>query len=389
MRLANFGSTLRDQKANKNLGFANSVVPICYLLLLGFISIHVYRTPVYSFDSLQYMGNAVLMEEHDPVLVHRIVYSEIDDRIPQIARENMLGHEVGAPVDQNRSLQERATNPYRFAQFFPCFAIRPMYNMVLYLVSKTGLGLVRAGILISASSHYFLGILIFWWLIKYVSDFAAFCIGIMTMVSPPLMELGRENTSDGLASLIAFAALYLIFQSRNLLPGLILLLASIYFRTDFVVLAGPVLLALCWERRLAFWQGAILSGTALASVFLINHFAGDYGLRMLYYRNFIGTPSAPGEMTVTFSFRDYLVAFRSGITLMANRFFIPFLLLGTVGVALRSRLWVIGAITTGYVMLHFIVLPNWDERWFSIFYLTMVVCAATVRMQGSTIEDSG
>jgi hypothetical protein len=30
----------------------------------------------------------------------------------------MLGHEVGAPADQNRSLQERATNPNRFAQFF-------------------------------------------------------------------------------------------------------------------------------------------------------------------------------------------------------------------------------------------------------------------------------
>jgi hypothetical protein len=60
---------------------------------------------------------------------------------------------------------------------------------------------------------------------------------------------------------------------------------------------------------------------------MINYFAGDYGLRMLYYRNFIGTPSAPGEMTVTFSFRDYLVAFRSGITLMTNRFF-PFLLSG-------------------------------------------------------------
>jgi len=147
-------------------------------------------------------------------------------------------------------------------------------------------------------------------------------------------------------------------------------------------------LALCWERRLGFWQGAILSGTALASVFMINHFAGDYGLRMLYYRNFIGTPSAPGEMTATFSFGDYLVAFRSGITLMANRFFIPFLLLGTVGVALRSRLWVIGAISTAYVVLHFVVLPNWDERWFCIFYLTMVLCAATVQIQGSMVEHS-
>jgi hypothetical protein len=170
-----------------------------------------------------------------------------------------------------------------------------------------------------------------------------------------------------------FTALYLIFQSRNLLPDLVLLLASIYFRTDFIVLAGPVLFALCWERRLAFWQGAILSGTALASVFMINYFAGDYGLRMLYYRNFIGTPSAPGEMTVTFSFRDYLVAFRSGITLMTNRFF-PFLLLGTVAVALRSRLWVNGAITTAYVVLHFVVLPNFASAGFA-FLSDEVLCA--------------
>jgi len=93
-------------------------------------------------------------------------------------------------------------------------------------------------------------------------------------------------------------------------------------------------------------------------------------------------------MTATFSFGDYLVAFRSGITLMANRFFIPFLLLGTVGVALRSRLWVIGAISTAYVVLHFVVLPNCDERWFCIFYLTMVLCAATVQIQGSMVEHS-
>src|SRR5262244_1220144 len=84
--------------------------------------------------------------------------SNYDDRIRRIARENMLGHQVGAPEDQNKSLQERATNPYHYAEFLPCFAIRPMYNMVLYLVSKLGLGLVRAGVLISATSHFLLGI---------------------------------------------------------------------------------------------------------------------------------------------------------------------------------------------------------------------------------------
>jgi hypothetical protein len=29
------------------------------------------------------------------------------------------------------------------------------------------------------------------------------------------------------------------------------------------------------------------------------------------------------------------------------------------------------------VCLHFIVLPNWQERWFGVFYLAMGVCAAS------------
>lgn len=104
------------------------------------------------------------------------------------------------------------------------------------------------------------------------------------------------------------------------MTGMALLLASIYFRTDFVVLAGPVILA-CWlQKRLDLWKAAVLSLIAVASVLCINYFAGDYGIKMLYYRNFVGVPIAPGEMTVQFSFRDYVAAFRSGITLAANSF---------------------------------------------------------------------
>jgi hypothetical protein len=253
-----------------------------------------------------------------------------------------------------------------------------MYNMVLYLMAKVGMGLVRAGILISTASYFLLGILLFLWLTRYLACFPAICVALLTMITPPMMQLGRENTSDGLASLIAFSALYFIFQNRKLLPGLVLLLSSIFFRTDFVVLTGPVIFALWWHRRIAFWQAGVLSVLAVASVLTINHFAGDYGLQMLYYRNFVGTPMAPAEMVVNFSLRDYLTAFRSGITLAAAKFFIPFMLLGAIGFVLRSRLWVVAAVATAYVVLHFVVLPNWDERWFGVFYLAMSLCAATV-----------
>ncbi|MGO8795527.1 MAG: hypothetical protein ACLQLC_11945 [Candidatus Sulfotelmatobacter sp.] len=209
-------------------------------------------------------------------------------------------------------------------------------------------------------------------------DFAvhALAFSLLLMISPPLLELGRDTTSDALATLVAFAALYLIFERQRLLSGMALLLASLYFRTDFLVLAGPVLLA-CWlERRVQFWKAGVLALLAVGCVLGINHFAGDYGVGMLYYRNFVGVPTAPGEMTVHLSFREYLSAFKFGVTLVMESFFLPFLLLGMIGM-LSKRTRVFFAVALGYVLLHFLVPPNSEERWFGLFYLAMGVCAAT------------
>lgn len=347
-----------------------------YVAFLGGIAIHLYRKPVYSMDSIQYMGNALLMQERDPVLIHRRVYTEIQRFVPRVEREGLLGYEPGAPEDLNKSRQERATNAARFAEFLPLFAIRPLYNQTLWLVSRMGLGLVRAGIFISVLSYFCLGLLTFVWLGRYVSRGITLAFSILLMISSPLMTLGRETTADALATLVAFAALYLIFEKRKLLPGMTLLLASIYFRTDFVVLAGSVIL-LCWlEKRLELWKAGVLSVVAAASVLCINHFSGDYGVGMLYYRNFTGVPVAPGEMTVHLSLSGYLSAFRAGITLMMESFFLPFLSLGAVGIVSR-RMRGLFAVTLAYVSLHFLVLPNWQERWFGVFYLCMGVCAAT------------
>jgi hypothetical protein len=295
--------------------------------------------------------------------------------VPTAALRGLLGEEPTSPADQNRSRQERARNPRIFAEFLPLFAIRPLYNQTLWLLSKSGLGLVRSAILISVASYFAIGVMLLVWIRRYTGMALGAAISFLLMISPPLTEIGRDLTSDGLSTLVAFASLFLIFEKRRLAPGLVLLLASIFFRTDFVVLAGPVLLVCWWEKRLALLQAGGLLVLALASVLAINHFAGDYGIQMLYYRNFVSVPVAPGEVIVHFSFRDYLSAFRSGITLAVNSFFLPFLLLGMVGLA-SSRLRTLFGVTLGYVILHFLVLPNWQERWVAIFYLCCGVGAA-------------
>ncbi len=350
---------------------------LVYLLILIAVSIHLYRTPIYDMDSIQYMGNALLMEERDMGRIHERVYDQVQRFVPQKPREDLLGHEVGASEGQNKSRQARAANASTFAEFLPLFAIRPLYNQTLWLVSKSGMGLVRSGILISVVSYFLLGILAFVWSAKYMTRWFAAAFSILLMISPPLMSLGRDTTADAPATLVAFSSLYVIFERQGLFPGMILLLACIYFRTDFVVLAGPVIMA-CWvERRIELWKAGVLALVAVASVLCINHFAGDYGIAMLYYRNFVGVPIAPGEMTVHLSLKDYFSALRGGITLMMESFFLPFLLLGVGSVFLR-RTRGLFCVALAYVLLHFLVLPNWQERWFGVFYLTMGVCAAVL-----------
>ena len=355
------------------------IVFCLYLTALLLASVHLYLSPIYDMDFVQYMGNALLMEERDPVRLHQRVYLELRQRVPRPALEDLLGNEIGVSEDQNQSRQERATNAYRYAEFLPLFAIRPLYNQLLYVTSKTGLGLIRAGILISIASYFLIGVLLFVWLRAYTTPLQSLILSLLCMLSPPFTATGRDLTSDALASLVAFASLYLIFERRAMAPGILALLASIYFRTDFVVLAAPVILALWLERRLSLWQAAVLSGVGVASVLCINHFAGDYGIGMLYYRNFTGTPIAPAEMAVKLSLHDYTSAARSGVTRVMMSFFVPFLLIGAIGQRGRQFMalfWV----TLAYVALHYLILPNWQERWVVIFYLAAVVCAAMPRL---------
>ena len=363
----------------RNLMTKRLILPALYIVAISALAVHLYHTPVYAMDVAQYVGNAILMEQTDPVQVHQRVYAEIDRYVPAAARETLLGREEGAPEEQNKSREIRAKDPYTFMEFLPFFAIRPLYNQAIYLLGKTGMGLIPASVLISAISYVLMGILLLVWVSRYLHSQALACLmALLVMISYPFTLAGRTTGSDGLATVVAFFALYLISETKALTAGLALLLVSIYIRTDNVVLAGLVI-AMCWlQHRVDLPKAAVLAALALGSALAINHFAGDYGIKMLYYRNFFGTPIEPAAMVVRLSFHDYLAAVRKGLMLGGEGFFAPFLLLGVGGVLFSKRIRALLIVTTAYVAGHFMVLPNWQERWFLIFYLSMCVAASAV-----------
>jgi hypothetical protein len=365
------------------------VVTAFFVGLLAVLALRIYQKPAFNMDMLGYMANAVVIEDSDPVSIHRKVYNEINLYVPPANRELLFGHDPNAPDYQNASRADRRINPYHFVEYLPCYAIRPVYNELLHLLAKMGFSLVQATRLVSTASYFFLGILIFIWLRGYLDSRYAAAFSLLLMICPPIKELGQLTISDCFSTAVTLASLYLIFERHQFAIGVGILLASIYIRTDNAILAGLVVAVLLMQKQLDFWKAGVLLLVALGSVLVINHFSGDYGMKMLYYRNFIGYPPNPGEFVAQFTPRDYLRAFRSGITGAANGFLFPFLLAGLAGFLRTGNqpLKIVGALMSFYVLLHLILLPNFVDRWFGGYYIAMGLLAASCLRVSARTND--
>jgi len=374
------------------IGISHKIIVLVFLLLLTLLSSHAYVYSLYDMDMMGYIGNAIAMSGATVRQIHDVAYRAVADEVPSGIKEHLLGTDVSGPPTQWQSRQDRAANADHFAEYLPCFAVRPIFNELVYLLHfKLGVGLVRATIVISVVSYWLTGVLVLAWLTRYVGVSRAAICSLFLMLAPPIINLARFNTPDALSCLVSLAALYLIFERKALFLGLTLLLLSVYVRTDNILLVIAVLgYSSFVTGQLEKTKAAVLAAVAVASVILINHYAGDYGLRMLYYRSFVAIPLAPGEFVAPFGRGDYLRALRTAISQTLNGFFPLFVLMGLVGyLARRTQVsQAIAAVTTFYVAGHFVLFPSGQERFWGPFYIVtaMIMTIAAWRQQTPQVD---
>ncbi len=365
------GSSLLKLKALSLIAFA---------LVLSLGAVRAYRYPEYSNDGLSYMANAVAMRGASVEQIHDIVYRAAKAGIPAPAFDHLTGNDTNAPAMENESFRDRATNPYHFAEFLPCFAIRPIFTELVYVLHYWfGVGLLSSIVLIPAASYWLMGCVVLAWLSRYLATEMAVLLSVALMLTPPLWDMPRSTTPDSLSALIVLSAAFLLFEQRKLLPGLILLNASVYVRTDNVILVLLVLAYLSLaESDLRVSHAVVLSLVAIGSVALINHFAGDYGPKMLYYR-IENTPTAIGEFVPSYNIHDYLRDLRMGIAGALHGHYIPFLLMGLVGLLRRRSRAIVGLtiITFVYTAAHLVIYPVPETRYFGLFFAVMGIATAS------------
>ena len=354
---------------------------VAFGLCLTLACLRAYHYPEYSTDGLSYMANAVAIKGASIQVIHDTVYREAMAGIPGPLFKHLTGNDPSEPASESNSFRERAVNPYRFAEFLPCFAIRPVFNQLVYVLHYLlGVGLLKATVLIPVVSYWLMGWLVLAWTWRYVATPWAALISMLLLLSPPLWELARSTTPDALSSLTVLAAMFLLLEQRRLLPGMILLIASVYVRTDNLILVLLALVYLCVaDLGLRVVEAAILSALAVVSVVLINHFSGDYGPKVLYYRSFVEAPIAVGEIVPSFGIYEYLAALKMGISGVLHGPYIPFILMGTVALLRRPSRAVVGvaAVTMGYTATHLVIFPNPETRFFGPFFAAMGLALAS------------
>jgi len=336
--------------------------PILYFGLALFLSIHCYRNSLMDVDLLAYAGNVALADTTNPVSIHTTVYNQ--PLTPHLRGTD--GNDIQAAI-----LRRRASDPYYSALYLPYFSVKPLYVLSMQLAHRLGANVVDASRMISAASYFALAVVI--WM------YTESLLSALILILPETMRLGQINEPDAMSVMLLLFGLWIVFIKRRDL-GVLLLLISIWVRSDNVILCFFVLAYLLIAGRLQWKSAAALALVAMGSVMTISRYG--YGWRELYYHTFLGGDPTGNPV---FGPGDYFRALITGLNLAIHRtvpiFFLLFLVCFTVcrDRNIREVLSLVGLCSVVY----FVVYPSYQPRYYGLFFLTTAIVAVRITSSSS------
>jgi hypothetical protein len=248
---------------------------LTYLILMAIVSWACFSHPV-SDDFDRYIYEALIRQKHEPI---EDVYASIKHSYKRAEESTILD------------------SPGHLAELEPMYAIKPVYLEIVDATRFTGLPIQSRINIVSAISLFGVGLLALAWTKSPLYS-------LLLITSSPVIVLGRMGTPDSLSTLVVLMGIWAIVK-RHLLSGLIILLVSIWVRTDNVLLLVGIIAFLLVQRKITSVDAGVFAVLSVACVFFINHFSGNYGWRVLFQFSFIGG-RWPGEIVPHFGFMQYL-----------------------------------------------------------------------------------
>ena len=314
---------------------------LVYVLFLGAVAFACYRRPV-TDDFDRYMYEAIVLGQHQSTAQ---VYERVKHESPRAEASSILD------------------SPEHLAKLEPLYKIRPLYIFWIAAISTLGMSIQHAINLISAASLLGIGIVLGLWTRRLL-------LSALIVMSGLVAVLGRMGTPDALSTVVVLFGLLAIMRERIDL-GCMLLVLSVWIRTDNVIAVGLALFILC-GRRLPAWRLAAYCVAAAASVAVINRYAGNYGWTVLFQWSFMPGTHSPADIHTPVTIREYATVFASSFASLVGRLAI-WMVLGLTawsGSPASRRLLLVAALGVG---AHFVLYPSPEDRYLVWGYLVVAI----------------
>jgi hypothetical protein len=339
--------------------------PVLFSLVLLCQVIICYLQPYHNWDMLGYMGCTISIQEKNIDSIHSKTYHFAQSELNNKEFERLT----------SSGLYER--NNFEHAEFFheqlKLYWVKPLYVFFIFMLCKTGIPLTTATLIPSLLSLIFIGFLFFYWIRKYLGDVTGAIFSSLIILSPPFWDAARFSTPDALAASLVLTAFYFLIEKRKSIVVIAILIFSILVRIDLAVLAFITISFLYFTTIDSI---RITKKTAVASalitlliVILISIGTGNFGASLTTYYNFAGV----SDSTLTNYFRK-LVDFVPQLRYSHATIFIAIVLLGMLNNS-KWKNWrseincQVILLFLFYFAIHFLLLPNLDDRFFIAEYL--------------------
>jgi len=383
--------------------YRNRETLIVFLMSIFVISLSTLTItkPVYEWDLLAYMGNAMPVEQNvSPSELHATVYQEII---------------AGVPADDYARLIDSPSrlilskDPEAFSQTLAFFYdARIIYIKIMSTLLELGLKPVFAFYFFSTLCVV-LSYLLLTRLIPVTIPMGMHIVLPFIIMAFGLMYVARLATPDALAALCTIALYFLLF--RNRIYWLLLLLPLLIFiRTDLILLTGLFYVYFLGSNR-APRMLTLLSGiTTVAAYGVLNYYIieADAWSALMGY-NFGEKPTHPADYVFPVTPMDYLGYLWQGIFSFSYTpmvfVFIVFSISGTILLTMRyveasgnvkmsqlhRDLLFLFLSGIAYFALHFLLFPVSWLRFFAAQYTlaATVVCWCLFSMHSAQHRDPG
>lgn len=235
----------------------SKVYDIIFFVLLALVILFMFNPKYNGLDEISYMGIMLEYEYSDMNVIHDKVYSEL---------KRVCDTEVfNKYTDPNNWRSGRYYDVTVFQDKMNYHRAKPLYTWVSYGFYKLGFSLSLATVLPSIISMWFMLLVLYLWLRRYVTRNIGYIIVAVLLVLPVFSYMINMAIPDGMANLFVFLSFYLISKSAKKVWVFICLLLALLSRVDNAIIAIVITFFILdggWTKRVSQWS-------AISLIFLV------------------------------------------------------------------------------------------------------------------------